>query len=130
MDQDIASLILLAMISSAESDALVEEPVWGPKTGVWAVLIPLFTSFGYILVGLGFALATLRQRAVPVKTGQNRRHKQCPPRSARRRQDRERHGGDPASGQRALRLRAATVSGSRSAQATANVRHRRTAFVH
>ena len=79
MIDDIASLILLAIISSTvgdESQNINDEPVnstqspcentatedfiigqseyvvWGPKSGTWAIVIPILTSLGFIAVSL------------------------------------------------------------------------------
>ena len=64
MIDDVASLILLAMISSISNDedndqgasslAVADNvddtdgPVWGPEDGVWSVVIPLITSLGFM----------------------------------------------------------------------------------
>lgn len=57
MIDDVASLILLAMISSVSGDddettgSIADGgPVWGPEDGAWSVLIPLITSLSFMAV--------------------------------------------------------------------------------
>ena len=63
MIDDVASLILLAMISSialtgeaGSSTSEVPESVWGPTDGVWAVMIPLISSLSFIAFTVCFAV--------------------------------------------------------------------------
>ncbi len=68
MIDDIASLVLLAIISSTvgnaedvesgdgAADASINAVVWGPSTGTWAVFIPILTSIGFIVISLAFAV--------------------------------------------------------------------------
>eukprot|EP00658_Telonema_sp_P-2_P082552 TRINITY_DN8750_c0_g1_i2.p1 TRINITY_DN8750_c0_g1~~TRINITY_DN8750_c0_g1_i2.p1 ORF type:complete len:250 (+),score=43.70 TRINITY_DN8750_c0_g1_i2:292-1041(+) len=51
MIDDVASLILLAMISSL-TDSENSDAEWGPTTGVWGVLIPLISSLIFVCLGL------------------------------------------------------------------------------
>ena len=64
MIDDVASLILLAMISSiatgessGSAEAAVPDVVWGPTDGLWSVLTPLITSLSFI--GLSTCFATV-----------------------------------------------------------------------
>ena len=64
MIDDVASLILLAMISSiatgessGSAAAAVPDVVWGPTDGLWSALIPLITSLSFI--GLSTCFATV-----------------------------------------------------------------------
>lgn len=63
MIDDVASLILLAMISSIALDnetgstaSEAPEVVWGPTSGVWAVMIPLISSLSFIAFTVCFAV--------------------------------------------------------------------------
>lgn len=75
MIDDVASLILLAMISSIAlsndddagvtgsnaAEAVAEsEVVWGPTEGAWSVLIPLISSLSFIVVSTCFAVVMPR----------------------------------------------------------------------
>jgi Kef-type K+ transport system membrane component KefB len=62
MIDDVASLILLAMISSIalsekkNQQNSHEEVVWGPTDGIWSALIPLISSLSFIVVSTVFAI--------------------------------------------------------------------------
>jgi Kef-type K+ transport system membrane component KefB len=75
MIDDVASLVLLAMIASITKDEAGtgslaaapahaggdgDGPPWGPSEGVWAVLIPLISSLAFLALAVLLAAATPR----------------------------------------------------------------------
>jgi len=72
MVDDVASLILLAMISSTAGTAQGgSEAGWGPEEGVWSVMLPLISSVVFVGLTCGIAsvMPTVVYTALPILPG-------------------------------------------------------------